>query len=196
MAINSSIPGARAPQRRHLRVVKRGFFGGGLQFDEISRAGDHNVHVDFGLRVFLIAEIQHGDAAHMPTLVAATKSRMGERFSLPNFKSWRIAMESAIKAPVIAAVRVPPSACSTSQSRMMLRSPSAARSITVRKRTSDQALNLHGAARRPALGDFARGAGAVARGSMEYSAVTQPLPELRKKGGTVSSTVAVHNTRV
>ena len=37
---------------------------------------------------------------------------------------------------------------------------------------------------------------AVARGSMEYSAVTQPLPLLRRNGGTESSTVAAHNTWV
>ena len=33
------------------------------------------------------------------------------------------AMYSAVKAPVMAAVRVPPSACSTSQSRVIVRSP-------------------------------------------------------------------------
>jgi hypothetical protein len=31
----------------------------------------------------------------------------------------------------------------------------------------------------------------VARGSMPYSAVTQPLPVLRRNGGTRSSTLAV-----
>src|SRR5437764_6333514 len=36
----------------------------------------------------------------------------------------------------------------------------------------------------------------VARGSMEYSAVTHPLPELRRNGGTVSSTEAAHKTCV
>ena len=36
----------------------------------------------------------------------------------------------------------------------------------------------------------------VARGSMPYSAVTQPLPELRRNGGTRSSTLAVQMTRV
>jgi len=36
----------------------------------------------------------------------------------------------------------------------------------------------------------------VARGNMEYSAVTQPLPDPRRKFGTVSSIDAVHNTRV
>src|SRR5204863_9489478 len=37
---------------------------------------------------------------------------------------------------------------------------------------------------------------AVERGSMPYSAVTQPLPLLRRNGGTRSSTEAVHSTCV
>jgi hypothetical protein len=36
----------------------------------------------------------------------------------------------------------------------------------------------------------------VARGSMPYSAVTQPLPVLRRNGGTRSSTLAVQITLV
>src|SRR5690606_35772442 len=36
----------------------------------------------------------------------------------------------------------------------------------------------------------------VARGSMPYSAVTQPWPLPRRKPGTFSSTLAVHSTRV
>src|SRR5690348_5688627 len=36
----------------------------------------------------------------------------------------------------------------------------------------------------------------VARGNMPYSAVTQPWPLPRSHGGTRSSTLAVHNTRV
>src|SRR5262249_30205903 len=36
----------------------------------------------------------------------------------------------------------------------------------------------------------------VARGSMEYSAVTQPLPVLRRNAGTESSMVAAHKTCV
>ena len=42
------------------------------------------------------------------------------------------ASAKATKAPVIEAVRVPPSACSTSQSRVTVRSPSAFRSTTAR----------------------------------------------------------------
>src|SRR6185369_10299304 len=36
----------------------------------------------------------------------------------------------------------------------------------------------------------------VARGSMPYSAVTQPLPLPLRNAGTFSSTLAVHSTRV
>jgi hypothetical protein len=36
----------------------------------------------------------------------------------------------------------------------------------------------------------------VERGSMPYSAVTQPLPELRIQPGTFSSRLAVHSTCV
>jgi hypothetical protein len=36
----------------------------------------------------------------------------------------------------------------------------------------------------------------VERGSMPYSAVTQPLPELRSQAGTRSSRLAVHKTWV
>ena len=56
----------------------------------------------------------------------------------------------------MAAVRVPPSACRTSQSRMMLRSPSASRSTTRAQGAPDQPLDFHGASRRAAFGNFAR----------------------------------------
>ena len=36
----------------------------------------------------------------------------------------------------------------------------------------------------------------MARGSMPYSAVTQPWPAPRRNGGTPSSMLAVHSTRV
>ena len=48
---------------------------------------------------------------------------------------------------MIAAQRVPPSACSTSQSTVICRSPSATRSTPARRRAPDQPLDLLGAAR-------------------------------------------------
>jgi hypothetical protein len=67
------------------------------------------------------------------------------------------------EAPVMAAVRVPPSACSTSQSRVMVRSPSFFRSNTGAQAAADQPLDLLGAAallaaRRLAVAARVRGA--------------------------------------
>ena len=61
----------------------------------------------------------------MPTDTADTVPVSGSLFS--SFRSRRneTASASATYAPVIAAVRVPPSACSTSQSSTMVFSPSA-----------------------------------------------------------------------
>ena len=58
-------------------------------------------------------------------------------------------------APVIDAQRVPPSACSTSQSMRIVRSPSAARSSTARSDAADQPLDLLRASRLPAFGGLA-----------------------------------------
>ena len=68
----------------------------------------------------------------MPTDTAATKSRIGDASSRPRSRSQLTASCAATKAPVIAAVRVPPSAWSTSQSSEIVRSPRAVRSNTQR----------------------------------------------------------------
>ena len=54
---------ASAISEAKLLVVEGGLFGGGLKLDELAGAGHHDVHVDFGLGVLLIAEVQHGNAA-------------------------------------------------------------------------------------------------------------------------------------
>ena len=61
----------------------------------------------------------------MPTLTAATDPVSGSPLSAPTERRWVTASASATYAPVIAAVRVPPSAWSTSQSSTMVFSPSA-----------------------------------------------------------------------
>ena len=105
-------------------------------------------------------------------------------------------MRSATHAPEIDAVRVPPSAWMTSQSTVIWRSPSFFRSTTARKLrpirrwiscVRPDCLPL-AASRLPRVW--------VARGSMPYSAVTQPWPLPRRNGGTLSSTEAVTSTRV
>ncbi len=89
-----------------------------------------------------------GVPSTMPTETAATKSRIGERTSLPCASSQATASCAATKAPVIAAVRVPPSACSTSQSSEIVRSPSGREVEHAAQRAADQALDL---LRAPAL---------------------------------------------
>jgi hypothetical protein len=69
----------------------------------------------------------------MPTEVAATSCRRGDFFSVPAATSAFRASPSATAAPVIAAVRVPPSAWITSQSRITVRSPRACMSTAERR---------------------------------------------------------------
>ena len=102
----------------------------------------------------------------------------------------------ATKPPVMAAVRVPPSACSTSQSITIWRSPSATGSMTARK---DRPISRWISWVRPdclPLAASRRMRSWVERGSMPYSAVTQPLPVPFRKGGAFSSRLAVTSTWV
>src|SRR4051794_33782695 len=96
----------------------------------------------------------------------------------------------------MAAVRVPPSAWRTSQSMAMLFSPSAARSIEAR---SERPMSRLISWVRPPMRPFTDSRSLrvwVARGSIEYSAVTQPRPEPFRQRGTPSVTLAAHSTRV
>ena len=64
-----------------------------------------------------------GRPSTTPALMAATCATMGFFSISPFCISLCTAITSATYAPVMAAVRVPPSACSTSQSSVMVRSP-------------------------------------------------------------------------
>ena len=137
-----------------------------------------------------------GTPLTMPTETAATKSRIGEVDNLPCAMRPVTASCAATKAPVIAAVRVPPSAWITSQSSEMVRSPSSDRSNTQR---SERPMSRWISCVRPLCLPLAASRSLrvwVARGSMPYSAVSQPWPLPRWCGGTFSSTEAVHSTRV
>ena len=96
----------------------------------------------------------------------------------------------------MAAVRVPPSACSTSQSSVMVRSPSALRSATARsERPMSRWISWVRPVWRPRAASRAVRV-CVARGSMPYSAVIHPWALPRRNCGTDSSTLAVHSTCV
>ena len=68
----------------------------------------------------------------MPTLTAATSCLMGHALISPASISFLQASAAATLAPVMLAVRVPPSAASTSQSIHIVRCPSFSKSIAAR----------------------------------------------------------------
>ena len=132
----------------------------------------------------------------MPTLTAATLSVRRSSGTLPSATSPRSAIASAMYPPVIDAVRVPASACSTSQSTVMVRSPSRERSVTLR---SDRPIRRWiswvrppGRPRFTSRGDRSF----VEAGSIEYSPVTHPLPVPFSHRGASSETEAATSTRV
>src|SRR6185312_8605679 len=132
-----------------------------------------------------------------PTLTAAIAHDSGRGSdSLPPAPRYVTASASATYAPVIAAVRVPPSACSTSQSIAMVFSPSAPRSMHARSdRPTSRLISCVRPPTRP-LTDSRSDRSWVAAGSIAYSAVSQPNPEPLRQRGTPSVTLAVHITRV
>ncbi len=97
---------------------------------------------------------------------------------------------------MIDAVRVPPSAPITSQSIVIMRSPSFAMSTVAR--SARPIKRWISCVRPPILPLLASRCvrSTVARGSMLYSAVTQPVPRPRIQGGTRSSYEAAQMTRV
>ena len=114
----------------------------------------------------------------------------------PFFLAHPMASASATYAPVMDAVRVPPSAWSTSQSSTMVFSPRASISITARR---ERPIRREISWVRPPilpLTDSRDERVPVARGSMAYSALTHPLPSPLSQRGTPSVKDAVHSTRV
>ncbi|SLC96359.1 Uncharacterised protein [Mycobacteroides abscessus subsp. massiliense] len=97
---------------------------------------------------------------------------------------------------MIAAVRVPPSACNTSQSIAMVFSPNADKSIQARsERPIRRLISWVRPPTRP-LTDSRSLRVCVEAGSIAYSAVSQPSPEPLRQRGTPSVALAVHITRV
>ncbi len=129
-----------------------------------------------------------------PALVAATAHRSGNDGRDPSCTSLYTAWERATQAPVMAAVRVPPSAWITSQSTTKVRSPSrSSRQTERRERPRSRCIS----AVRPPVRVLSRPVRVwVERGSMPYSAVIQPEPVPRANRGTPSSTVTAQSTAV
>ena len=104
-----------------------------LHFDERTAAVHDDVHIRLRVRILRVIQIQHRPCRGkyrpkpLPPDRAADSTRR-TRLSI----SVSTASASATKPPVIAAVRVPPSACSTSQSTVTCARQGAFKSTTAR----------------------------------------------------------------
>jgi len=135
-------------------------------------------------------------ASTTPTDTAAHASVSGDTRSVPWAASRWQASWRATYAPQMLAVRVPPSACSTSQSSVIWTSPMAFRSVTARSaRPMRRWISWVRPDWRPRAASRSIRSG-LEPGSIEYSAVTQPLPVPRIHLGTSLATDAVQSTLV
>src|SRR6266704_1451075 len=132
----------------------------------------------------------------MPTLTAATDATSGSPGHRPLLRNQPMASANATYPAVIAAVRVPPSACNTSQSMTIVFSPSAFVSTQARSaRPTSREISWVRPLGLPLI-DSRSVREVVARGSIAYSAVTHPTPFPLRHLGTSSWTLAAHKTRV
>src|SRR5215467_13394906 len=134
----------------------------------------------------------------MPALTAATNFLIGGTSTFLSFANLRQASATARLEPVVAAVRVPPSACNTSQSIHIVRGPSFSRSTTAR---SERPISRWISVLRPSSRPFEISRGfrvLVEYGNIEYSDVSQPPLTFCSfiQRGTTSSTVTPQITRV
>src|SRR5688500_1900013 len=137
-----------------------------------------------------------GSPPTTPTLTATTVSISTPAFTTCRSSSFSTASAGARYPAVIDAHRVPASATSTSQSIAIVRSPSRFRSVTARSdRPIRRWISCVRPLGRPLLTSRAERS-AVARGSIEYSAVTHPLPVPRIHLGASSRSEAATSTFV
>ena len=123
---------ARSEQPVERFASERNRLGRALDLDEPPIAGLHDVHVHLGARVIFVGQVEQRFAVHDAD--ARRGNVIGQRnrpqdVALAQLSS---ASASATNAPVMDAVRVPPSAWMTSQSIQIVRSPSAGRFVTAR----------------------------------------------------------------
>ena len=142
MPLRAPAPAARGNASSRERLP----LGGALNFDDPARAGHHEIGIGRGGRILDIVEIEHRLAAmdaarYRRDMILERVALRTSPASHPREASW-----SATQSPVIAAVRVPPSAWMTSQSRVICRSPERDEVDHRAQRPADQPLDFLGAA--------------------------------------------------
>ena len=188
--------GGEIQQLIELVASKRVTFGGALHFDEAAAVVHDDVHVGLGVGIFGVVEIQHRharpDADRHRSDLAVNRA-----FAQHAFANQRV--DRVDQRDVAAGDRRRARAAVGLQHVAIERDGAFAERLQIddgAQRATDEPLNFQRAAALLAGRCLARLRVCVARGSMPYSAVTQPRPVLRRKDGTVSSTLAVHSTRV
>ena len=168
-----------------------------LHFDKAAAVVHHDVHVGIAVAVFGVIEIEHRRAA--VNADGNRGDRSVDRIAFQQFLRLE-PIDRIDERHICAGDRSGPRAAVGLDHVAIQRDGAFAQVRAVNTRAqaaSDQALDFHACGRlvrraplRAAMRSF------VARGSMPYSAVTQPSPLPRRNGGTFSSTLAVHSTRV
>ena len=125
-------PAAPAPSSSQLRVVEHLMLRRRLQLDNLIARRHHEVHVHIGARIFFVVKIEQHFAIHDAHADRRHKILDRSGAQRPRIDQPLQSQPSATNAPVIEAVRVPPSAWITSQSIQMVRSPSRFKSATAR----------------------------------------------------------------
>ena len=125
---------ASASRASNCSSVNGVFLGGALHLDDAAVAGHDEIGVGIGCRILGVIEIEHRQCRRR----CRRRSRRRGRAAGCACNMSRVFIQamqscSATQAPVIDAVRVPPSAWITSQSMVICRSPSASRSTTARR---------------------------------------------------------------
>jgi len=95
---------------RKLRLIKRLPLGSSLHFHHLVSSRHHKIHIHIGARVFFIAKIEQDFSIDNSHTHRATKSRSGTDVKVPASTNFSSASPNATNAPVMEAVRVPPSA--------------------------------------------------------------------------------------
>ncbi len=177
-------------------IAEGGFLGGGLEFDELAGTGQDYVHIHFSLRILVIGEVEHGHASynadagcgHHVAQRVACKHSVFEQFLHGEIECDVAACDGRGAGATVGLKDVAINDDDAFAERFHV--------VTARRlRPMRRWISWVRPEGLPLV--ISRGVRvAVALGSMEYSAVTQPLPLLRRKDGTESSTEAAQSTRV
>ena len=124
---------ASVEQRVEFVAPHRMPLGRALHLDEAAAAVHHDVHVGLGGGVLDVVEVEHRRARRRCRPRSRPPGRAAGSRCPSRPPAARRHRRARHRLPVIDAVRVPPSACSTSQSSVTVRSPSALRSSAARR---------------------------------------------------------------